>query len=206
MFAVCHCPLKVKIQPINLAKTCTTYGLVSEPEVGSCCAARAHYLDLAVTCCVIPVHRESLENWQRRVSAGQWLTSFENCSSRLPKCEGRTVDLAFFFLFIPFDARKQSSNQNDKVRTQREEITAIRLFSFCILVTARLEVQNIKFFEGGQRRKQCWHRGLPVWALFVMFIHHINKNGLLECTASDHDPEIKQCAHIFTTIKAAHWH
>lgn len=119
MVAVCHCPLKVKIQPINLAKTCTTYRLVSEPEVGSCCAARAHYLDLAVTCCVIPVHRESLENWQRRVSAGQWLTSFENCSSRLPKCEGRTVDLAFFFLFIPFDARKQSSNQNDKVRTQR---------------------------------------------------------------------------------------
>lgn len=102
MVAVCHCPLKVKIQPINLAKTCTTYGLVSEPEVGSCRAARAHYLDLAVTCCVIPVHRESLENWQQRVSAGQWLTSFENCSRRLPKCEGRTVDLAFFFLIYPF--------------------------------------------------------------------------------------------------------
>lgn len=178
MVAVCHCPLKVKIQPINLAKTCTTYGLVSEPEVGSCRAARAHYLDLAVTCCVIPVHRESLENWQQRVSAGQWLTSFENCSRRLPKCEGRTVKLTFFFLFIPFDARKQSSNQNDKVRTQKACRGDYSKKFFFFLYTCNRTTRSPKHqvFKGGQRRKQCWHRGLPVGALFVMFIHHINKN------------------------------
>lgn len=33
----------------------------------------------------------------------------------------------------------------------------------------------------------------------------MNKKGFLGCAASDHDPEIKQCAHILPRVKAAHW-
>lgn len=48
--AVPYCPLQVKIQPDKLGKDLHD-GLAG----GSCCAARAHYLDLAVTCCGAPV-------------------------------------------------------------------------------------------------------------------------------------------------------
>lgn len=76
-----------------MAKTCTTDRLVCEPEGGSCCAACAHYLDLAVTCCVVSVHREILEKWQRQADI---VVKTACATRRLPKCGRRTVDLAFF--------------------------------------------------------------------------------------------------------------
>lgn len=103
--------------------------------------------------------------------------------------------VVFFFLFIPFDSRKQSSNQNDKVRTKKlaEEILQQECFLFLdvYLEPQDLTAKNIKVSEdrGGD---SAGTEGV----MLDVYPSIMKKKQVLECAASDHDPEIKQCAYI----------
>lgn len=129
----------------------------------------------------------------------QWHAAWGPCTARaLKTCSSRAVaDIVWkllapaaetrrlncrpcvFLLFIPFDARKQSSNQNDKVRTQKacRGDNYYKVFFFLYTSNCTTRSPKHQVFKGGQRRKQCWHRGLPVGALFVRFIHYNKQKG-----------------------------